>query len=74
MASAEWMRWFRDFADGEAFDQGLAVSMDFSMQLAKSIESYIEYRGQAQGGRYALEYWGKGSVHTVGRGAVRPTQ
>ncbi len=72
-ASAEWMRWFRNFRDGEAFDEGQAVSMDFSMQLTKSIENYIEYRGQTQQGRYALEYWSNDGNGPISRGAITPT-
>lgn len=68
-ASAEWMRWFRNFAPGEAFDAGQAVSMDFSMQLTKSIENYVQYRSGIQGGRYAVEYAGSGDDSPISRGA-----
>ena len=74
MASEEWMRWFRNFRDGEAFDEGRAVSMDFSMQLTKSIENYIQYRGANQDGAYALEYWGKATHGPISRGAEMPSQ
>ena len=69
-ASPEWMRYFRNFEDGEAFDQGRAVSTDFSMQLLKSIQNYVEWRSQSQAGRYAVEYWTDGNVGAVSRGAV----
>ena len=69
-ASDAWMRWFRNFRDGEAFDAGEAISMDFSMQLTKSIENYIEYRGGVQNGSYAVEYWGNSDAQPISRGAV----
>lgn len=72
-ASADWMRWFRNFKDGEAFDAGQAVSMDFSMQLTKSIENYLQYRGQTQQGRYALEYWSNNGSGPISRNAVMPS-
>lgn len=73
-ASDAWMRWFRNFEDGEAFDEGLAVSMDFSMQLTKGIENYIQYRGQVESGLFALQYWGSGAGEPVSRGATLPMQ
>lgn len=73
-ASDAWMHWFRNFEDGEAFDEGLAVSMDFSMQLTKGIENYIQYRGQVESGLFALQYWGSGGGEPVSRGATLPTQ
>ncbi len=69
-ASDDWMRWFRNFSDGEAFDQGEAISMDFSMQLTKSVENYIEYINTTQKGHFALEYWGNADAHPVSRGAL----
>ena len=48
--------------------------MDFSMQLTKSVENYIEYRSRIQEGRYALEYRGEGQDHEIRRGALIPTQ
>jgi len=67
-ASAEWMRYFRNFKDGEAFDEGRAVSTDFSMQLLKSIQNYVEWRSQSQDGKYAIEYWTDNNVNAVTRG------
>lgn len=72
-ASAEWMRWFRNFHDGEAFDEGKAISMDFSMQLTKSIENYLEYRSKDQAGNYALNYWSDSLANPISRGAAMPT-
>ncbi|MFQ1699599.1 hypothetical protein ACJ5NV_03275 [Loktanella agnita] len=73
-ASAAWMRWFRNFEDGEAFDEGLAVSMDFSMQMTKGIENFIQFRGQIEEGRFALEYWGSNGSEPISRGATLPMQ
>jgi len=72
-ASAEWMRWFRNFRDGEAFDEGKAISMDFSMQLTKSIENYLEYRGKDQAGNFAINYWSDHTAQPISRGAEMPT-
>lgn len=72
-ASAEWMRWFRNFRDGEAFDEGKAISMDFSMQITKSIENYIEFRSQTQQGNYAVNYWSDTESQPVSRGAITPS-
>lgn len=69
-ASADWMYWFRNFEDGEAFDAGQAVTLDFSMQLTKSIQNYVEYRSGTQGGNYAVEYWGESDTHKISRGAT----
>ena len=74
MASDEWMRWFRNFRDGEAFDDGQAVSMDFSMQMTKGIENYIQYRGQVESGLFALEYWSGHGEGPISRGAELPSQ
>lgn len=73
-ASDAWMRWFRNFKDGETFDAGQAISMDFSMQLTKSVENYLQYRGETQGGSYALEYWSDSDAMPISRGAQMPTQ
>ncbi len=69
-ADAEWMRYFRNFKDGEAFDLGRAVSTDFSMQMLKSLQNYVEWRSQSQAGVYAVEYWTDGNVGPVTRGQV----
>ena len=56
MASDEWMRWYRNIPCGEPFDPQ-ATSFDFSLQLVKSIQNYIEYASAAQKGIYHEEYW-----------------
>jgi len=69
-ADEEWMRYFRNFKDGEAFDPGRAVSTDFSMQMLKSIQNYVEWRSQSQDGKYAVQYWTDNNVNAVTRGSV----
>ena len=56
-ASRAWMRWFRNVDCGTPFDPGQAVSMDYSLQLVKSIENYIDYASQTQKGLFYEEYW-----------------
>lgn len=56
MASDEWMRWYRNIPCGEPFDPQ-ATSFDFSLQLVKSIQNYIEYASADQQGIYYEEYW-----------------
>lgn len=69
-ADAAWMRWFRNFRDGEAFNPGQAIPLDFSLQLTGSVENYIEWRSHSQQGLFALEYWGEGDAHDVSRNVV----
>jgi hypothetical protein len=69
-ADDAWMRWFRNFRDGEAFDEFEAIPLDFSLQLTGSVENYIEWRSQSQQGLFALEYWGEGDAHDVSRNVV----
>ncbi len=62
-ASAEWMRWFRNVPCGTPFD-AKAESFDYSLQLSKSIENFIDYKNATVQGQYAVEYWEKGNhVH-----------
>ena len=56
MANDEWMRWYRNIECGEPFDQQ-ATSFDFSLQLVKSVQNYIEYASAAQEGIYHEDYW-----------------
>ncbi len=55
-APDEWMRWFRNVQCGTPFDPQ-ATSFDFSLQLVKSIQNYIEYASTTQKGLYYEEYW-----------------
>ncbi len=68
-ASAAWMRWFRNFTSNEAFDEGQAMTSDFSLQLSKSIQNFLEYRMETQQGCYNAEFWSRG--YTVSRGPVK---
>ena len=72
-APADWMHWFRNFKDGENFDQNLVVGFDFSMQLAKSVKNYILYLNQTQHGKYALEYWWNKQDYELSRGSLAPS-
>ncbi len=58
-ASEEWMRWFRNVDCATAFDPGQAVSLDYSMQLQKSVVNYLDYQKEIRQGRFYLEYWGE---------------
>jgi hypothetical protein len=70
-ASPAWMRWFRNVPCAVAFDPGQAMSFDYSLQLSKSIENFIDYKNATVLGQYAVEYWEKG--HHVHRGTfVKP--
>jgi hypothetical protein len=67
-ADAKWMRWFRNVPCKVPFDPGEAISLDYSLQLTKSVQNYIEYISQLEQGDYALEYWSKG--HKVQRSSL----
>lgn len=56
-APADWMNWFRNIECGTPFNPGQAVSMDYSLQLSKSIENYIEYASGIKQGQFYEEYW-----------------
>lgn len=57
MASDAWMKWFRNVPCGTPFDEGQAISFDYSLQLQKSVENYIEYLNTTKDGLYYLQYW-----------------
>ena len=59
-AGLEWMRWFRNVDCGTPFDPGKAVSLDYSLQMQKSVQNWVEYMSQTQHGLYANEYWENG--------------
>jgi len=68
-ASDAWMRWFRNVKCAEPFDPGQAVSVDYSLQLAKSIENFIEFRTEQEQGLFSVQYWENG--HDVHRGSTK---
>ncbi len=60
IASDAWMKWFRNVPCGEPFDPQ-ATSFDYSLQLVKSIQNYIEYSSTLQKGSYYEDYWSDGN-------------
>ena len=69
-AGAPWMRWFQNTGTNDPFDPGKAMTTDFSLQLAKSVQNFIEYRAQTQAGLFSAQYWSNGGpVHRISRGA-----
>lgn len=68
-ASVEWMRWFRNVPCKTPFDEGLAISFDYSLQLQKSVENYVEYLNETNQGKYYLQYWD--SPHKAGRNKMK---
>lgn len=60
-AGREWMRWFRNIWPGEPFDDGQAVPMDYSLQLTKSIQNFMDAKSRNESALYAAEYWSKGN-------------
>lgn len=67
-ATPEWMKWFRNVPCGTPFDPGQAVSMDYSLQLVKSIQNYIEFASETQKGSFYEEYW---SDHKIVRNKLQ---
>lgn len=67
----EWWRWFRDLGPTDSFDPGTAP-LDNSLQLAGSIQNYLEAKSIDNGGFYAGQYWKGQRVTSVYglRGAV----
>ena len=68
LASDGWMRWFRNVPCGTPFDDGQAISFDYSLQLQKSVENYVEYLNTTKEGKYYLQYWD--SPHKASRNIV----
>lgn len=68
IANDAWMEWFRNVPCGTAFNQGQAISFDYSLQLQKSVENYIEYLNTTKDGLYYLQYWD--SPYKAARNAV----
>jgi len=53
--SKEWMKWFRNLKAGEPFDSE-AISTDFSLLLATSIQNYYKWKNQNLQGYYIQEF------------------
>lgn len=58
VGSDQWMYWFRNVRAGEAFDQGRAVTNDYSLQITLSIQNFLAAQNQATGGYWADQYEG----------------
>ena len=55
-ASPDWMRWFRNIPCTRPFDVQ-ASSMDYSLQLAGSVQNFVAAKAAATGGLYSVQYW-----------------
>jgi hypothetical protein len=55
-ATPEWMRFFRNIQCATPFDPQ-ATSMDYSLQLAASIQNFLAARTSETGGLYSVQYW-----------------
>jgi hypothetical protein len=71
----DWMRWFRDVRWATPFDSQ-ATSMDYSLQLAASIQNFLAARSAETGGLYGVQYWNGLPVQQIygQRGAVPDSQ
>lgn len=63
-ASEKWMKWFRNVPCADTFDED-TITLDYSMQMLKSVQNYIEWRDQSERGHFAVEYGSRG--HKVRR-------
>ncbi|MCF3649760.1 hypothetical protein [Synoicihabitans lomoniglobus] len=64
-----WMQWFRNIDCGHPFNPGRAIALDYSLQLSKSIENFVEYKTQIEQGLYSVQYWENGN--DVHRGTLK---
>lgn len=72
--SAAWMRWFRNVPCTKPFDEQ-AVSADYSLQLAASIQNFIQDRSANTKGMYEVEYWKGHPVQPIlGMRGASPSQ
>jgi hypothetical protein len=60
----EWLRWFRDVPCATPFDVQ-ATSMDYSLQLAASIQNFLAAKSTATGGLYNVQYWNGSPVKQI---------
>ncbi len=70
IGSPGWMRWFQNLKCGTAFDPEKAVSTDFCLQLAESVQNFDNWH-QAQGGLYAKDYKQDGLESTGAKKAMQ---
>lgn len=62
--SPQWMRWFRNVPCATPFDPQ-AVSMDYSLQLAASIQNFVDAKAKRTGGLYYMQYFEGEPVHSI---------
>lgn len=60
-ADENWMKWYRNIKGTEAFDEGKAIPLDYSLQMLKSIENYVSWKSESEQGLYSVEYQGNNS-------------
>lgn len=53
--SEAWMQWFRNVPCGTGFSPGAAYSMDYSLQLAASLQNFYEWKSGTQKGYFNPE-------------------
>ena len=71
--SPDWMRFFRNVQCKTPFDPQ-ATSMDYSLQLAASIQNFIAARSTSTGGLYNVQYWNGLPVREIyGQRGAEPT-
>lgn len=56
-AGDAWMFWFRNVQCTIPFNEGEAISLDYSLQLSKSVDNFVEYVDLREEGFFAYEYW-----------------
>lgn len=54
--SPDWMQFFRNVRAAMPFDPQ-AISMDYSLQLAASIQNFLAAKNADTGGLYSVQYW-----------------
>lgn len=73
-ASKDWMRWFANIACKKPFDVQ-ATSMDYSLQLAASIQNFLAAKSASDGGLYSVQYWNGLPVKQIyGQRGAEPDQ
>lgn len=59
-ADEKWMRYFQNIPCATPIDKE-AISLDYSLQLVKSVENYIEYIATTKDGHFAEQYDANGA-------------
>jgi hypothetical protein len=55
-APLAWMKWFKNYPRGVAFDPGQALSLDYSHGLLRGFQNYLAFVDLYYQGRYAAQY------------------